>query len=192
MNEQNLMPKTEPKSKRRLIMNKNESESSSEDDVDDGIVEKVTRLEMSRVKRARQLLDGSDSSDDDDDIDEIAHEPNDSSDDDRPTPVNDNLKSGDYVVVKLNGLQNVFHYIAVIVDPTADDLTVNVNYLEKQKNRIADDKPLKFCLPESSKTFTVPIEDIVASLPKPMHTGGTKRVQGQLMFETPLAMYNLA
>jgi len=83
------------------------------------------------------------------------------------------------------------HQIAVVVESEAVDLNLSVRYLEKDRANVCEDKPQKFCLPESSKIALVGIEDVVRKLTNPITVGGTKRVKSQVMFSTSLANYNL-
>ena len=48
---------------------------------------------------------------------------------------NENLKSGDFIIVQLKGLKNTYHYVARVDNPVSEDLDVELNLFgEKTKS----------------------------------------------------------
>jgi hypothetical protein len=104
----------------------------------------------------------------------------------------EHLKPGDHVVVQLKGQKNIFHYAARIDDPVSEDNDVGVTYLERKFHKYDQDELQRFIIPEKSKSYQVPLEDIVKKLPAPLIPGGTKRISRQITFQMSFVDYNLA
>jgi len=164
---------------KRRILDQTDSEASESDRNDD---DDVSRF-------CAELQAGS--SDSADDVDETL-----SVEEDGDCAVrHDRLKQGDYVLVKLQGLKQTAHFVARISDNSpSEDLEMEVTYLSRKPTRITleDEDTVRFIIPENSKTYPVPMEDIIKKLPRPQITGGTKRVSRQITFPTfSFSGYNL-
>jgi len=145
--------------------------SSSDDDVEDNELDKSSSDSCDDLSDIRPIDDS------EDDVDaHIRHE---------------NLRPGDYVIVKIKGVKNSHsHYIARIDKPVSDELEIDVTYLQKLRAKLGDDGPERF-IDNVKEIYAIPLEDVVKKLPPPLITGGTKRVSRQIVFPIDLSDFKL-
>lgn len=142
-------------------------------------------LDASSAHVQQGLVEPSDSADDVD-----LNRSTDDSDSNEVVKCN-NLKQGDYVLVQLKGLKNVFHYVAQIKEPISGKNDAKITYLTKLPSKFSGSVP-QFVLPASVETFDIPCHDIVRKLPHPTQAGGTKRMSNRIIFHMSFDGYNLA
>lgn len=104
-----------------------------------------------------------------------------SSDSDRE---NEELLSGDFVVVKVAGKRRVVHYVARI--DTVDCDEYEDVFLQKQTGRV----DTVFVINDKDEAYFIK-EDIVQKLPEPVTVGGSARRSNQLKFPCDLKSYNI-
>ncbi|CAH1100669.1 unnamed protein product [Psylliodes chrysocephalus] len=91
---------------------------------------------------------------------------------------------GSFILVKLATKKQVKYCVGQVTDIDNRFKEYSVSFLRKRREN-------KFSFPDVSDQSTVPPEDIVMSLPTPVSTGGTARVQRYHHFSTDLTNYNL-
>jgi len=105
---------------------------------------------------------------------------NDDSDDYEEDVENDNetAEIGSYVVVKYASKKSVKHFVGKVLDRTEDD-SYSVKFLVRQPSKHSHHH---FSFPEEDDVDDIPDEDVIAVLPEPASTGGTKRAASRLVF----------
>lgn len=87
------------------------------------------------------------------------------------------LKTGDYILIKCSGDKFFQHFVAYI--------TYDVKYLKRQQ------KTDTFVFDDTAETFLVIHDDVICKLPPPFSIGGTKRTSNLLKFSVEFCSYNL-
>ena len=141
--------------------------------------EKKIKIKKALCKKTTQAVECSGSSED-----KFIHY-DDDDDSDEDGLFDDEIITGDYVVVKVAGKACVVHYIAQ-VDAILDDEYEGI-FLQKVLGR--DERQV--CVPNEDGTASFAVEDIVQKLPKPMPVGGSARLSNQLNFICSLDKWNM-
>lgn len=90
------------------------------------------------------------------------------------------LRIGRYVLVKYNSRNAVTHFVGVIIEVNEAEMhTFVVKFLSRQPSKTT----CGFTFPEKDDLDDVELEDIVAILPMPQASGGTKRAEKLLQFK---------
>ena len=108
----------------------------------------------------------------------------------------ENIKKGDFVIVQLHGLKNLYHYVARIDRRISEeDVDYEVTYLEKKLMKLDEIGQERFVIPfqdDKSDPYKVPLMDIIKILCHPTIIGATQRSR-QISFPTfSFSDYNLA
>lgn len=91
----------------------------------------------------------------------------------------EDLKTGDFVVVKYVSKGVVQHYVGRITQEADRFHMLEVRFLVRQPSKKQQDV---FSFPEIDDTDDIDIDDIVQKLPEPSAVGATKRTNGLLFF----------
>lgn len=91
----------------------------------------------------------------------------------------EDLKTGDFVVVKYVSKRVVQHYVGRITQEADRFHMLEVRFLVRQPSKKQQDV---FSFPEIDDTDDIDIDDIVQKLPEPSAVGATKRTNGLLFF----------
>ncbi|XP_041356358.1 uncharacterized protein LOC121373696 [Gigantopelta aegis] len=122
--------------------------------------------------------------DDDDDFEESFE--SDLDEEETQAPCKDDLKTGDYILVKYTTKKKCCNFVGVILDEINDDDIVTVKFLTRQMTKKMG---AMFIFPEKDDIDEVGFENVVLKLPKPTTAGGTKRTVKQFFFDVNLDQY---
>ena len=95
------------------------------------------------------------------------------------------IEVGDYIVVRYARKKSTNYFVGTVLNKDSEDNTSDVKYMVENPQKFTH----RFVFPEKDDIDTVPIQDVVMTLPHSTPIGGTKRASNQFVFDVILDKY---